>query len=173
MERMEERRLTRLNRQVSTSLRFQMLKRLDKKLAVALLARMLLGGVFIYAGVDKILRPDDFAGAVANYRILPDLLVNLVAVTLPLLELFLGGFLILGIWVPGAALTCNVLLGIFSLALAFNLLRGLDIDCGCFRISLEGAPRASMMMSLLRDCALLGLGIYLLSQQLAEEQRTG
>ena len=149
-----------------------MLKRLDKKLAVALLARMLLGGVFIYASVDKILRPDDFAEVISNYRILPGSLVNLAAIILPWLELFLGMFLILGIWVPGAALACNVLLGIFSLALVFNLMRGLDIDCGCFRVSLEGAPRASMVMSLLRDAVLLGLGLYLLFQQSAEEQRS-
>jgi len=134
---------------------------------------MVLGGVFVYASIDKILRPGDFAEVISNYRILPDSLVNLAAVTLPWLELFLGVFLVLGIWVPGAALSCNVLLGIFSLALAFNLLRGLDIDCGCFRVSLEGEARASMVMSLLRDAVLLGLGIYLLSQQLIEKQRSG
>jgi len=79
--------------------------------------------------------------------------------------------LILGIWVPGAALACNILLGIFSLGLAFNLLRGLDIDCGCFRLSLEGAPRDSMLVYLLRDACFLGLGVYLLSQQSLEKRR--
>jgi len=168
----EECRVPDRNCQLNVSLRAYMFKRLDKKLALILLVRMVLGGVFVYASMDKILRPEDFGGVISNYRILPDSLVNLAAVTLPWLELFLGVFLILGIWVPGAALMCNVLLGIFSLALAFNLLRGLDIDCGCFRVSLEGEPRASMMMSLLRDGVLLGLGIYLLSQQLIEKQRS-
>ena len=150
-----------------------MMKRPNTRQAIVLLVRIVLGGVFVYASMDKILRPDDFALVISNYRILPDSLVNLAAVTLPWLELFLGGFLLLGIWVPGAALTCNALLGIFSIALAFNLLRGLDIDCGCFRLSLEGEPRASMVLYLLRDAALLCLGVYLLSQQLTEKQRSG
>jgi uncharacterized membrane protein YphA (DoxX/SURF4 family) len=147
------------------------LKRPNPKLVLVLLVRLLLGGVFVHASMDKILHTGDFAGVIANYRILPDSLVNLAAVILPWLELFLGGFLILGIWVPGAALACNMLLGVFSLALAFNLLRGLDIDCGCFRVSLEAASRDSMVMYILRDACFLGLGIYLLSQQSPEKRR--
>lgn len=97
-----------------------------------LAARIILGGIFVYASIDKILHPAAFAEAVYNYQILPDSLVNLTAVFLPWLELILGGCLIAGVWLPGAALIANVLLITFAGALAFNLARGLDIHCGCF-----------------------------------------
>ena len=142
-----------------------MLRNQKSKSLSTLLTRLVLGGVFIYASVDKIIRPEDFAAVVFNYRILPDVLINVTAVILPWLEFFLGLSLILGIWLPGGVLTCNILLAIFSIAIAFNLLRGLDIGCGCFGSFLEPGSRLSMVWYLLRDAVLLGLGIYVLSQQ--------
>ncbi len=68
-----------------------------------LAARLLLGGIFVFASIDKILHPAAFADAVYNYQILPDSLINLTAVFLPWLELILGGCLIAGVWLPGAA----------------------------------------------------------------------
>ncbi len=73
-------------------------------------ARLLLGGIFIYASVDKILYPAGFAQTIHNYQLLPDILVNITAVVLPWIELFLGLFLILGLWLPGAAVLTNLLL---------------------------------------------------------------
>ena len=68
---------------------------------LTLIARLFLGGVFIYASVDKILHPDDFAHAVYNYQILPNGLINLTALVLPWLELLLGICLLTGVWLPG------------------------------------------------------------------------
>ena len=66
----------------------------------ALMARLILGVIFIYASIDKIFHPAAFAEAVYNYQILPDALINLTAIVLPWLELILGAFLILGLWLP-------------------------------------------------------------------------
>jgi len=55
-----------------------------------------LGGVFVYASLDKIAQPAEFAKIIYHYRILgPDfdtgpLMANLLAVTLPWLELVAG-----------------------------------------------------------------------------------
>lgn len=133
--------------------------------------RILLGGIFIWASVDKILRPEAFAQAVYNYQILPDSLVNLCALILPWLELMLGACLVFGIWVPGALTLINLLMLVFMGALIFNLARGLDIHCGCFSVSPEsgaGTP-FSMVLSLIRDGLFLILGLFLWVRMVRKE----
>ena len=142
------------------------------KKSIFLMCRLILGGVFIYASVDKILHPAAFAEAVYNYKILPDALVNLTAIILPWLELILGVFLILGLWLPGAALLSNLLLLTFFGALVFNLARGLDIHCGCFSTSQEATLNLCMCLHIIRDGIFLLLGFYLLSHIFFEKRRS-
>ena len=125
-----------------------------------LAARLILSGIFIYASLDKISHPAAFAKDVYNYQILPDALINLTALVLPWLELFLGLCLLAGIWLPGAVLTVNGLMVVFLAALVFNLARGLDINCGCFSTGSE-APAMSAGWYLLRDAGFLAVGIFL------------
>ena len=127
-----------------------------------LAARLILGGVFIFASADKIIHPAAFAEAVYNYQILPDTLINLTAMILPWLELILGIFLILGLWFPGAVLLSNLLLVTFFGSLVFNLSRGLDIHCGCFSTSQESTSLC-MCLYVIRDGIFLLLGLYLFS----------
>ncbi len=121
---------------------------------------MIMAGIFIYASIDKIAQPAAFAKDVYNYQILPDSLVNLTALVMPWLELFLGLCLLAGIWLPGAVLTINGLLVVFLAALLFNLARGLDVNCGCFS---TGADAAAMSTTyyLIRDIAFLAIGAFL------------
>jgi len=128
-----------------------------------LIVRLILGAVFIYASIDKILHPAVFAEAVYNYQILPDALINLTAIVLPWLELILGIFLILGLWLPGSVLLSNFLLLTFFGALVFNLARGLDIHCGCFNTSQEATLNLCMCLYVIRDGIFLLLGLYLFS----------
>ena len=125
-----------------------------------IVARLVLAGIFIYASLEKIAHPAAFARDVYNYQILPDVLINLTALVLPWLELFLGLCLLAGIWLPGAVLTANGLLVVFLAALVFNLARGLDINCGCFSTASE-APAMSAGWYLLRDVGFLTVGIFL------------
>jgi uncharacterized membrane protein YphA (DoxX/SURF4 family) len=123
---------------------------------LALPLRIYLGGVFLYAAWFKIARPYDFALSVATYQILPQTLVNLVALVLPWLELCLGLALILGFWIrPGGALASGLLV-VFLAAVVAALARGLHLSCGCFA-SQEAASEISPA-TLLRDGGwLLGL----------------
>jgi hypothetical protein len=125
-----------------------------------IVARLTLAGIFIYASLEKIAHPAAFAKDVYNYQILPDTLINLTALVLPWLELFLGLCLLAGIWLPGAVLTANGLLIVFLAALVFNLARGLDINCGCFSTGSE-APAMSTTYYLIRDVAFLVIGAFL------------
>jgi putative oxidoreductase len=105
---------------------------------LAILFRLGLGGVFVAASVPKILDPAGFSRNVFHYEILPASLVNLVAVTLPWIELLVGLALIVGFRVRGAALVAMLSLVIFIAAMSSALARGLNIDCGCFKTS--GTP---------------------------------
>ncbi|MCF8108931.1 MAG: DoxX family membrane protein [Desulfohalobiaceae bacterium] len=121
--------------------------------------RLLLGGIFLYASYDKILHPAAFAEAVYNYQILPDYLVNLVALVLPWLELLLGLCLIAGVWLPGTIVISTGLLTVFIAALVFNQLRGLDIHCGCFSTETSEGPAG--ILTVFRDVFFLAVSTYL------------
>ena len=134
------------------------------------IVRVGLGGVFVYASVDKILYPALFAEAVYNYQILPDYLVNLTALILPWLELIIGALLVIGYGLPGAILISSFLLIIFMGALTFNLARGLDVSCGCFSTAGEGGTGSDWY--LLRDLLFLVMAGFLFFQAFFRESNS-
>ncbi|MGE4293798.1 MAG: MauE/DoxX family redox-associated membrane protein [Desulfovibrio sp.] len=130
--------------------------------------RPLVGVIFVLASFDKLQHPGAFAAIVENYRILPALFVNPVAVVLPWVEFLCGLGLILNVMARGASLVAAVLMAIFLCALGFNLYRGLDVACGCF--STDPTATGNALWYLLRDAAigLLSLIVFLMS---VSEQR--
>jgi uncharacterized membrane protein YphA (DoxX/SURF4 family) len=122
-------------------------------------ARIILGVIFIYAGVVKIMDPSGFARAISNYRLLPELLVNLSAVILPWVEVIAGLSLVFGIWIEGGSLVTGGLLSVFFVALSASLVRGLDISCGCFSTSTE-AQRITWSF-LIRDLLLIAMAVFI------------
>jgi uncharacterized membrane protein YphA (DoxX/SURF4 family) len=125
---------------------------------IELAARVVVGLVFLLYGLDKIAHPDDFARAIANYRLLPEVLVNLVAVTLPWVECVCGLLMLAGQWVRSSALVCAFLLGVFVVAVSITLARGLDIACGCLDAD---AGRKVGLKLLVEDLLLLGAAAVL------------
>ena len=115
---------------VATSLRFLLM--LLRSRSLLTVYRLLLGAIFVYASIHKIQKPDEFARIVYNYRLLPATLVNLVAITLPWIELTAGGLLILGAFARENAAVIAAMLLVFIVGLGAALWRGLEIDCGCF-----------------------------------------
>lgn len=88
--------------------------------------------MFIWAGVLKILDPLDFAQNIANYRVFPQAVSFFLALVLPWIELACGFFLILGIFRDAASLLLSAFIVVFLGLIVATLIRGLDIDCGCF-----------------------------------------
>jgi uncharacterized membrane protein YphA (DoxX/SURF4 family) len=123
--------------------------------------RVFLGAVFLYAGFVKILQPAAFAEAVYSYQILPGAAVNLAALALPWVEVTVGLCLMAGIWLPGAVLLSTSLLGAFIGALFFNLVRGLNVQCGCFSTEITHGP--ADMLTIARDLLLLASSFYLVA----------
>lgn len=103
-----------------------------KRLVVMILLRLCLGAVFIYASVHKILYPLKFKDVLGQYDILPYWLVNIMAVTLPWFEFWIGILVITGIFVRSCAVMQSGLLLSFIIAIGLNILRGLNFYCGCF-----------------------------------------
>ena len=123
-----------------------------------LILRLLVGGVFVVAGAMKVWNPASFATDIANYRLLPDALVNLVAITLPAIEVLAGGLLMAGIWKKPSALLITGLMAMFLVGIAQAVYRHLDIRCGCFS-TIEA--RHVGMTALLEDFALFWAAAWL------------
>lgn len=126
-----------------------------------------LGALFVYASLDKIASPADFARIVYHYQIIgPNRLVgplpaNLLAVTLPFVEMLAGLLLIVGLWRREAALVTAGMLTVFVVAVSAALARGIDLqNCGCFSVS--GSGRAAGVKLLLQDLAMLAAALVLL-----------
>ena len=131
------------------------------------IGRLVLGGIFIYAGYSKIFLPNfmfrplfalrfslstnlsNFAFQVESYKLLSPGGVSLVAHTLPFVEITLGLLLLVGwrlrIW---ATLTALIMLGFLSAVTRAYLLH-MDINCGCF-----ATPEPLTGWTVVRDSAL-------------------
>lgn len=96
------------------------------------IAGIVIGFVFIVAGLAKIGDPAAFAAQVHNFRMMPIPLENLVAMTLPWIEVVAGVALILGIRERAAAALLLFLMAFFTLAVGQAVARGLSFECGCF-----------------------------------------
>jgi uncharacterized membrane protein YphA (DoxX/SURF4 family) len=94
--------------------------------------RLILGLVLIYAGWSKMFDPHTFMNDIGNYRILPNSLLPITAITLPAIEVVTGVCLILGLFMEGALTITTILILVFLAAIESAILRGLDIKCGCF-----------------------------------------
>jgi uncharacterized membrane protein YphA (DoxX/SURF4 family) len=116
-------------------------------------ARLILGGLFIYASLDKIAQPMQFTRAIESYKLLPVSLLTLPALILPWAELLAGICLISGIWVRSAAMLLSALLLMFILALGLSALRGLKISCGCFTTKLGEGD--NIYLEIFRDLLML------------------
>ena len=106
---------------------------MSKPLKIALLvARLAVAAVLVVAAIAKLRDPQAFAQDIANYRMLPASMVPLAAAALPGVEIVLGAALALGIWTRGAGVASTALLALFTIAIGAALVRGIDIECGCF-----------------------------------------
>lgn len=128
--------------------------------------RFVLGFIFVYAAIEKIAQPEEFAKAIMNYRILPIPSVNIAALVLPWVELLTGLALIGRVYVRSSSLLIIGMLVVFCIAIAAALIRGLDISCGCFGTAVASKVGWSR---LIEDLAMLvGAGIvYFFSRRTA------
>ena len=116
--------------------------------------RLIVGGILIYASLDKIADPYTFSKAISSYEFSSllglSVLNNLLALILPWLELILGFFLILGIYTDEVINFIILLMIFFTVMLSQAYFRGLNLeDCGC------GLNNGTIGMDIIRDFVLL------------------
>lgn len=95
-------------------------------------AQFAIGVIFVVAGLAKVGDPKSFADQIHNFRLSPVALENLIAITLPWVELVCGLALIARLWTVAAARLILGMMLVFTLAVGLAVVRGLDIECGCF-----------------------------------------
>jgi uncharacterized membrane protein YphA (DoxX/SURF4 family) len=120
---------------------------------LAWVPRVGLGALFIAAGVGKLADPGSLAQEIANYQLLAAAAPYL-AIALPAMEVVAGLALLLGPrpWRAAGAAAIALLLVMFTGAVVFALVRGLDIDCACFG---KGSGRVTWL-TFGRNLVLLG-----------------
>lgn len=136
--------------------------------AAGVVARWLLGGLFVYMGLTKALHPVDFLKLVRQYDLVHSVwLLNSIAAALPWFEVFCGLLLLAGIAVRGSTLVLIGMLVPFTvvvfhrglvlhskLALPFCAVK---FDCGC------GNGEVFVCWKLLENGLLLLLSVWLLA----------
>jgi uncharacterized membrane protein YphA (DoxX/SURF4 family) len=120
--------------------------------------RLGLACCFIYAGFIKLLDPLAFAHAIAQYDLISEGLLPLVAVGLPALELLAGVGLIFE--VRGSLTTIALLLLIFLAILGYAIWHNLAIDCGCFTLD-ELDAQHGLVTAFRRDLIMIGATLFL------------
>ena len=135
--------------------------------AVYWVVSMGLGAVFIYASLDKIAHPLDFARIVYRYRLagpsatLGVVPANAFALILPWLEAVIGVLLVTGFWRREAAAITAALLVMFLVAVGYVMWQGIDVEhCGCFTVGGEG--RSAGWTLIASDLGLLAAALYVL-----------
>jgi putative oxidoreductase len=98
---------------------------------VAFLLRVVVAVIFLRAGAVKIFNVAEFHHAVRNYALLPSRFVGATARGVPVVELLAGALLLLGVELRAVSTVIALLLVVFCVAIAINLLRGRPISCGC------------------------------------------
>ena len=127
---------------------------------LALPARFYLGWVFIIACLHKIAQPGSFAMDIATYDILPLGLINIMALSLPWIELAVGIMIVLGSKTRAAALVIAGMMVMFTVAILIALAKGLDMSCGCFASQAAQDDDPISYLTVLRDSAWLLLALY-------------
>ncbi len=100
---------------------------------VGLVARLVPGIVFLYAGITKIINIPLFTQSIRAYQLLPELwMSDILAYILPVVEILAAILLIAGLLTRGAAAVTLMMLVAFIVGIAWVWYQGISIDCGCF-----------------------------------------
>jgi uncharacterized membrane protein YphA (DoxX/SURF4 family) len=135
------------------------------------IVKLIIGGFFIYASIDKIINPEGFAKSIHNYRMMPPVVINFMAILMPWLELVTGLSLIIGYRYRGANLLILAMLVVFIVALSYAAARGLNINCGCF--STSSTAKSDLVARIIEDTLMvIGCVIIMLQNKIFRNRYT-
>jgi uncharacterized membrane protein YphA (DoxX/SURF4 family) len=127
-----------------------------------LIARLVVGGIWIWAGAIKLPDPEASVTAVRAYQLLPLSIADPVGRLLPMLEVVVGVCLVLGLLTRVSAVVSALLQVAFIVGIASVWSRGIAISCGCFG---DGGPDPDAFSKypweIARDVGLLAMSMLL------------
>ena len=130
---------------------------------VGLLARLILGGALLVAGLTKVGSLEQSVDAVRAYQLLPYDLAKYIGYGLPIFEIILGAMIIVGFLTRWTALLGTLLMAAFVFGIASAWARGLTIDCGCFGGGGEvAASQTKYPQEIARDAGFMLAGLWLI-----------
>jgi uncharacterized membrane protein len=118
-----------------------------------LLGRLIAGGVFVFAGVHKLLDPATFAQDIANYQAFPWWTWNTAAAVVPIAEVLAGLAVLIDFKRRAGALVLASLTFAFLGLILSVIVRDIDLSCGCFGKAAEASAVGWPLF--VRDVALL------------------
>ncbi len=122
------------------------------------ITKIFIGLIFVLSGIEKIADPAGFSDAIANYKLIPNFIINFFAISIPWIELVCGILLIFNKNIKENAFIYISLMSIFTIMVLIAVLRGLDIDCGCFGTQ---NVQAVGITKIIENLALIFLCVYL------------
>jgi len=125
--------------------------------ATEIFIRIILGVTFIVSGLLKAQDPLTFYGDIQNFDIISGQMALTFAYFVPWSELICGSALLFRLRYRGAIVMYFGLIVVFSVFLLSSLIRGGDINCGCF----GGGESTNIPLALLRNVLLLCGVIFL------------
>lgn len=125
--------------------------------------RIIIGGIFLISGLAKISDPIRFMLTLREFRLFPEIIIPFAAIYLPWLEFILGLFILLGILYRTSSLILACLNLSFTLAILSLILRGIEVDCGCFGLLADmlKIPDLADMKAVIRNLIFIGISIYI------------
>lgn len=138
----------------------QIQKLLNNKYLI-IVCRVVVGGIFILAGVSKLIEPiAEFIALGRSWDIIPDPLLTWYMTMLPWVELVFGIMLILGLFTRVSAAVIGLTILSFIIAITINMVRGRTLeDCGCFGSTLHFGDTFAQL--LWRDLVLMAMALIL------------
>ena len=128
--------------------------------------RLILGLLFLYAGISKLVDPGAFAIAIDGYGLVSWSMAKNLAYGLPVIEVVTGLGLVLDVF-GALGMIVAQLLG-FMGVLLYAISLGLDVDCGCFGPEdSAGVGSGSVWEALIRDMLMFGACLLIYWQRRA------
>lgn len=127
-----------------------------KRELAAFLLRILLGAFFAGTGFSKAASLDAFILSIKAYNIIPVSFALAFAIVIVSMEISFGLSLIFGFFTRLSAAVLSILSLVFLTAMAIEIVRGSNAECGCFGVMVHEKIGVA---SALRDSVLLSVSI--------------
>ncbi len=131
-----------------------------------LVLRLVIGGLFVYAGILKLADPTAFAVSIDGYGMVSWRMAKVLAHVLPVIEVATGIGLIIDIKGALALIVAQLLM--FMGVLSYAIHMGLDVDCGCFGPETSvGDESGGLWPTMIRDIFMFGACLLMYWQRRA------